>query len=224
MIKASILIKRKDGMSVEAFQRYWREKHAPIAARVPGVRRYIQCHTLPAEYQRETPPDYDGVAEVWWDDVAAFERSKGTPEHQAMKADEANFVGESTPLLANEVSLVDAYPTAKERQSMVKFIAMLYLKEGVPIAEFQRHWKDVHGPINVENIKGMKRYVQSHVLPSVFEGANPPPFGGLPEAWFDSVEAMRGAPRDPNARRDLHWPNVCSGQKSIFAKEVVIVE
>jgi uncharacterized protein (TIGR02118 family) len=223
MIKSSTLIKRKDGMSVEDFQRYWREKHGPVAGRVPGLRRYIQCQTLLQEYERETPPDYDGVEETWWDDVAAFERAKATAEYQATTADMGSFVGESMQLLEDEVSLKDAYPSAQERQAMVKYIAMLFLKEGVPIQAFQSHWKDVHGPINVQNLKGMKRYVQSHVLPAMFEGPNPPPFGGLPEAWFDSVEAMRRAPRDPNARRDTDWPNFCSGQRAIFTKEIVIV-
>jgi uncharacterized protein (TIGR02118 family) len=223
MIKCSVLIKRKEGMSVEEFQRYWREKNAPIASKLPGLRHYIQCHTLPAEYERETPPDYDGVAEMWFDDLGAFDRAEASPEYQAMLADTKNFVSESMPLIETEVSLVDAYPTPEERKAMVKYIAMLYLKDGVPIADFQRHWKDVHGPINVQNIKGMRRYVQSHILPAMFEGSNPPPYGGLPEAWFDSPEAMRGAPRDPNARRDTDWPNFCSGQKSVFTKEVVIV-
>jgi uncharacterized protein (TIGR02118 family) len=223
MIKTSVLLKRKDGMSWQDFQSRWLE-NGKVAAKLPGLRRLIQCHTLPSEYERETPPDYDGVAEAWWDDMAAFQRAQASPEFQALLKSTEGFVGEMTILPASEVTLVDAYPSTKDRASMVKYIAMLYLKEGVPISKFQSHWKDVHGPINVENIKGMKRYVQAHILPSLFEGPNPPAFGGLPEAWFDSVEAMRGAPRDPNGRRDTEWPNVCSGQKSIFTKEVVIVE
>ncbi len=38
MVKVIYSINRKPDMSVEEFQRYWRETHAPIAARGPGVR------------------------------------------------------------------------------------------------------------------------------------------------------------------------------------------
>jgi hypothetical protein len=58
----------------------------------------------------------------------------------------------------------------------------------------------------------------------MFEGPNPPPYGGLPEAWFDSVEAMRNRTPNPNARRDEDWDKFCSGQKAVFTREVVIVE
>lgn len=222
MLKTSILMTRKDGMSVEEFQQYWKESHGPLAADVPGLRRYIQCHTIREDY--DGPPEYDGVAELWWDDVAAFEQAAQTPEFQAVLADTQHFVGESMVLLANEVALVDDYPSPAEREGMVKYIAMLMLKDGVSITDFQHHWQHVHGPINVENIAGMKRYVQSHILPAMFEGPNPPPFGGLPEAWFDSVEDMRNRPRNPNARRDEDWDKFCSGQKAIFTREVVILE
>ena len=140
-----------------------------------------------------------------------------------MMANAEGLTSEMTPLFADEVVLADNFPTPNDRKDFVKYIAMLYLKDGVPIGDFQRHWKDVHGPINVRNIKGMKRYVQSHILPQMFEGPNPPPYGGLPEAWFESVSAMRGAPRDPNAQRDTEWPNFCSGQQAIFTSEVVII-
>ena len=56
MIKCSILVKRKDGLSVDEFQRSWRDEHGLLAAKVPGLRRYIQCLTLPEEYLGEKAP------------------------------------------------------------------------------------------------------------------------------------------------------------------------
>lgn len=223
MIKCSTLIKRKEGMAVDEFQRRWRHEHGPLAAKTPGLRGYIQCLTLPEEYQGENAPDYDGVDEMWFDDMAALEQSRGTLESSALMANAGGLTSEMTPLFAEEVVLLDNFRTLDDRKGFVKYIAMLYLKDGVPIGDFQHHWKDVHGPINVRNIKGMKRYVQSHILPQMFEGPDPPAYGGLPEAWFESVSAMRGAPRDPNAQRDTEWPNFCSGQQSIFTREVAIL-
>jgi uncharacterized protein (TIGR02118 family) len=224
VIKSVSVLTRKGGMSVEEFQTYWRDVHGPLVARVPGLRRYIQSQTLPELYEAEKPPDFDGIAETWWDSVEAMEQARTTPEMQAVAEDGRNFISSSVRLLGTDVALIDDFPSASERQSMVKYVAFLMLKEGVPIEEFQRHWRDVHGPINVQAIPTMRRYVQVHVLPETFKGNSPPAFAGLPEAWFDSIEAFRGRPRDPNAPRDLNWPNVCSGQKDIFTREVVIVD
>jgi len=92
MVKLIYCITRKQGMSVEEFQRYWRETHGPIAARIPGLRRYVQCHTLPELYASDRPPSYDGAAELWFDDLEAFRQAMSSPEVSAAREDERNFI------------------------------------------------------------------------------------------------------------------------------------
>ena len=64
MVKMVVFFKRKPGMSVEAFQNYWRATHAGIVVKMPGIRKYVQSHTLLSGY-RKGEPAYDGIAEVW---------------------------------------------------------------------------------------------------------------------------------------------------------------
>ena len=71
MVKVITFIKRKPGMPVEEFQAYWRSRHPEVVTRLPGVRRYVQSHTLLSAYENGTPT-YDGIAEVWADDTAAL--------------------------------------------------------------------------------------------------------------------------------------------------------
>jgi uncharacterized protein (TIGR02118 family) len=92
MVKLIYCINRLPGMSIEDFQRYWRQTHAPIAARIPGVRRYVQCHTLPELYGRDAPPQYDGAAELWFDDLDALRAAMRSPEVEAARTDERNFI------------------------------------------------------------------------------------------------------------------------------------
>jgi uncharacterized protein (TIGR02118 family) len=92
VIKLIYCITRKKGLSVEEFQRYWRDTHASIAARIPGVRRYVQCHTLPETYSGPTAPPFDGAAELWWDDLESMRSAMGSPELQAAREDENNFI------------------------------------------------------------------------------------------------------------------------------------
>lgn len=91
MVKLIYCITRKPGLSVEEFQRYWRETHGPIAGAIPGVRRYVQCHVLPELYARQSPP-YDGAAELWFDDLDAMRAAMQSPELKAALEDEKNFI------------------------------------------------------------------------------------------------------------------------------------
>jgi len=92
MVKLVEFITRKPGMDVEAFQRYWRTVHGPLAARIPMIRRYVQCHTRLSAYSAGRQPLYDGVAEVWADSTDALRESEKTPEYAAVRADEPKFL------------------------------------------------------------------------------------------------------------------------------------
>jgi len=38
------LLTRRAGLAPEAFRRHWRDVHGPLAARLPGLERYLQNH------------------------------------------------------------------------------------------------------------------------------------------------------------------------------------
>jgi uncharacterized protein (TIGR02118 family) len=91
MIKLVYCISRRPGMSLEEFSRYWREVHGPIGRRIPGLRRLVQSH--PVSHPSDmSPPAFDGMAELWFDDIAAFEAARRSPEWRASSADEVNFI------------------------------------------------------------------------------------------------------------------------------------
>lgn len=87
-VKGLFFPKRKPGLSVEEFQRYWRTEHAAIVPKTPGLRRYVQCHVLPETYQEGTPT-YDGVAELWWPDLTSVERAAASPEFRVEQLNDA---------------------------------------------------------------------------------------------------------------------------------------
>jgi len=106
MIKVIYLIRRKPGMSSEDFHRYWREVHGAIAARIPGLRRYVQCHAVAGP--DGVAPDYDGAAEVWFDDMEAVLRTVDSPEYAAAREDEGRFIDleRTTAIFAEEVPII----------------------------------------------------------------------------------------------------------------------
>ncbi|MCX5998252.1 MAG: EthD domain-containing protein [Chloroflexi bacterium] len=68
MIKSVTLIKRKAGLSREAFMRYYEEVHAPLGLRhFPTFRRYVRNY--PITPPGGLAPDFDCIMEVWFDDM-----------------------------------------------------------------------------------------------------------------------------------------------------------
>ena len=91
VVKLVYCITRRPGMSVDEFSRYWREIHGPIGRRIPGLRRLVQSHPIPDPDQMG-PPTFDGMAELWFDDLAALRTARHSAEWKASSEDEANFI------------------------------------------------------------------------------------------------------------------------------------
>jgi uncharacterized protein (TIGR02118 family) len=91
MIKLVYCISKKAGLTDEEFSRYWESAHGPIGARIPRLRKLVQSHrlTVPGDSHR---PDYDGMAELWFDDMEALLAARQSPEWKASTEDEANFI------------------------------------------------------------------------------------------------------------------------------------
>ena len=108
MIKVSVLLKRKPGMSVEEFHHYWKDVHGPLLLSVPElmryIRRYVQCHAI-AETFAGTPgaaSEYDGIAEMWGDSLDDVRRALAEPRYmEVIRPDEEKFLD-----LANCVFIV----------------------------------------------------------------------------------------------------------------------
>lgn len=105
MIKLVYCLRKRADVPAAEFHRYWLETHGPLVrsfAAAIKARKYIQSHTvLPAMNEvfaksRDLAPAYDGITEVWWDDVAALEAGMATAEgqeaHRQLKEDEAKFI------------------------------------------------------------------------------------------------------------------------------------
>jgi uncharacterized protein (TIGR02118 family) len=93
-------------MSPDDFHRYWREVHGAIASRVPGMRRYVQCHAIPSRVG--DVPEFDGAAEAWFDDLDAVRRAVASPEYAAAREDEARFIDldRTTLIFTEEVAVI----------------------------------------------------------------------------------------------------------------------
>jgi len=100
MIKISIFLTRRPGLTREEFAAYWTEKHTPLLASLPPgalqVHRYVQLHPTGEQIPGIGTASYDGVAELWVDRVAdaAAWFTSGTYT-TTIAADEDNFLDRS---------------------------------------------------------------------------------------------------------------------------------
>ena len=222
MVKMVAFFKRKPGMSIEDFQSYWRTTHADIVVKLPGIRRYVQSHTILSGY-RKGEPIYDGMAELWFDNTDAMRAQAGTPEFAAVRADEPNFMDvASQGSIITEEHVIKDGPIPVDGVKNVEFVSH---KPGMPIEDFQKHWREIHGPLGAA-IPVVKRYVQSHTRLSIYNSGKTPIYDGVALTWFDSTQAMRTSATTPEYDRTREdEPNFIAAGKLpvIITKEHVIV-
>ncbi len=134
MIRLIFLLRRKPALSLEAFQKYWREEHGPLVAshaqRI-GALKYVQVHRLDdpindamAKARGGMEAPYDGVAELWWDSeealTAVLSNKAGSDAGAELLEDERRFIDlANSPLwFAHEYPQVNPTPeniVARER-------------------------------------------------------------------------------------------------------------
>jgi len=96
-LKGVEFFKKRTELSVEDFQRHWRDKHAALAANVPGLQRYVMSATRSSAYAAGRTPPYDGAASMWFESADALKAAGASAEYQALIADRAHFLGTLQP-------------------------------------------------------------------------------------------------------------------------------
>ena len=108
MVKLVMCLRRRPDLTREQFQDYWLNQHGPFFQKNAGAmrsKRYVQSHTIETPLNdgmresRGMQPDYDGVAEVWFESEDDMMEAMSSPEGQELGAalleDEGNFIDHS---------------------------------------------------------------------------------------------------------------------------------
>lgn len=120
MIKFVMCMHRNPKLTREQFRDYWVNQHGPFFMKHADdmrAKRYVQSLTMDSplnealKESRGMLPEYDGVAEVWFESEQDMIEAMSSPEGQALSAalqeDEGNFVdhSRSTAFLVTEHEL-----------------------------------------------------------------------------------------------------------------------
>jgi uncharacterized protein (TIGR02118 family) len=100
-----VVLYRRPGMSAEEFHHHLRHVNGPLAAKMPGLRKYVQNY--PAVDPRRKPHEWDAIVELHFEDHSALEAAWAGPEGAASDADLPLFIDleRSSWSVVEEVSL-----------------------------------------------------------------------------------------------------------------------
>jgi uncharacterized protein (TIGR02118 family) len=223
MIVRMGLLTRKPGITTEQFRRHWRTIHGPLAARMPGLRRYQQNHVVGASPARaDGLPEglrLDGISELWFDDVASMRAAVTSDAYRAVAMDEPNFAT-GTKVIVAEQNVVVPLPPAGP---LVKCMSALARAPGVEPADFRRAWGDAPAAL-VARLPGLVGYTRNVVVerasagqPASFDAV---PVDGIAELWFRDLETLRAAFASDTAREVESLAHALIGTNSTWMVEV----
>ena len=106
MVKLILLLTRRQGMSVDEFRQYARERHVPVLLQLPGLQRLVINF---AEPDQTGPPPYDAIAEDWFESFEAMGAAFQSPPGKAVEADAVNFLDmskfQAIPVIEEEAAI-----------------------------------------------------------------------------------------------------------------------
>jgi len=102
VIKAMIMLTRRDDMTHEEFVSWWLDEHVPLASALPGVRKVV-LNVVDEGYDEA---GIDGVSELWFDTRSAFDEAYATDVGKATAADSLAHVSGRVRVFVSENEFV----------------------------------------------------------------------------------------------------------------------
>lgn len=100
MVKLTIMLIRRSDTTREEFSDYWLREHAPKICSLPGadsiIKKYIQQVAVSDVPEGLPVAEFDGMAELWFDDLQSAITIMSSDEYLAtIPTDEHNFIDPS---------------------------------------------------------------------------------------------------------------------------------
>lgn len=204
VIKSISFLARKPGMTREAFLEHWLNVHAPMWPTIPGLRGYI-VNTIAQDHSRADVAGlgmapFDGIAQLWYDDLEARAHAGASAEGRAWHADGGTIIGGIRTFVTEEQHVL---PLSGPRPP-IKALSIIQRRPDHSSEQFQRHWRDVHGPM-AKDVPEVRGFTLSGIVEEQFRHDIEPlpmdgPVDGFAESWVDSLEARARMVASPEAK------------------------
>jgi len=223
MIVRMGILRKKENLTPEAFRKQWLEGHGPIAAKIPGLRRYYQNHVVDSaqlgiDYPR-SPQTVDGFSQLWFDDLSSMQGSVTPDIIKILAEDEARFVGHLQLIVAKQNVVV---PTADDNR-LIKRMSLLKRRPDVDAVTFEREWWEVHSEL-VRSMPGIEGYTQDLVIERSIERGKSASYeevsiDGIVELWFRDIPSLEAAFASPAGHKAQAHARTFIGEITTFLVE-----
>ena len=227
MIVRMGLLDRKPDWTREEFRRHWRETHGPIAARLPGLRSYLQHHVTDSvqrgiSYKRG-PEQLDGFSELAFDDAAAMQAAFRSDVAPSLVEDEARFIGRLRIIAVDRREIIP--PVQGKR--LIKRMSLLRRRADVDAETFDREWRIEHARL-LRLMPGVDGYRQNLVVERQVVKGTPCshdelPIDGVVELWFEDTEALNRAFASPQGAQAMKHAESFIDEITTFIVETHVV-
>jgi uncharacterized protein (TIGR02118 family) len=175
MQRVVIYLKRRADLLQPVFFDWWLGQHRTLAEQLPGLRQY----TISLAADAQDGP-FDGMAELWFDDLAAADAAFASPTGRTARADADAHVARRERLSLTEHTIIDH--SAPPR---FKYTAGLKRRTDMNREAFAHWWLERHVPY-VKRFPDVRKYRVSLV-----ESGPETIVDGLAEVWFDDMVTLR---------------------------------
>ncbi|MFI1035809.1 EthD domain-containing protein [Streptomyces sp. NPDC020951] len=225
MLNLIAAIRRKPGMTHQAFLHYLQHGHGSLAAANPlQVRRYVQNHVFDASFGSEEDPTHltdfgrDSVTELHFENMEALAATMADPyTREVIGPDGAHFNDMSSALALLARPSVLMRPLSSE-EGRVKVLHFIRMSKGLDLDSFTELWQTTHGKVLAEDepqARALRGYIQHRQVPGAEKVLRH--FGGRGKHVYEGVAAAYYASPDealthfPTYERSLREHSVESG-------------
>ena len=207
MIKLIAFIPKRSDITIERFHIHWRAPHGEMAKGIVLFNRYVQGHRVASLDPGLGPTEYEGTAEIWFDDLQAALRQGQDPVYaEHVGPDEANFIdlNRLAYLYTREEIVVDDGPVGRD-DGGVKLVQGVRRAPEIGPEEFGARWSEEEP--GLASRLGAVRHVRSVALPYHYEN-DTNVFDGVREMRWTDIAAYERARSDEAAWAELITPGV----------------
>ncbi|WP_242039603.1 nuclear transport factor 2 family protein [Anabaena sphaerica] len=156
-----VLLWKRPGIAEELFDKYWKNVHGPVCARLPGQYQYWQfrvnhnqggfCPQIPGlDYTTDSEDNFDSIAELTFASVA--DRQTWFTASAILMDDEHNLFRKAIGYVSspgNSITYVDKIPTGDPNgeTGAIKFHVMVKKANGASIEAFRSYLTETFAPL-----------------------------------------------------------------------------
>jgi len=227
------LAPRAKGLDLVGFQDHWRSQHADLALHIPGLRAYVQNHSVLVDgCPLQAWPGFDACAETSFDSLEAMDAGFASEEYQRdVRADEDVLIDKAAFFFALcELRVLGAPPEgargrreadAPDLAPPAKLITML---RAHPASSARELDEALGGPYAAAlSDAGAIGHEQLVVIPGAHDGRTPAPFDALDILYFPTAsDAVAHVVSQVATEAAGHLAGIAFGRERLVARPRVM--